>query len=110
MPELDGTILFLEDDTSTNANLFDRDLESLTQLPQFVWVRGIVFGRFEKTSNISRKDLERIIANKKKLRGLLIIGNADFGHIEPKITFPIGGIAEIKAKKMGIASIRIIEH
>lgn len=110
MPQLDGTILFLEEDASTNVNLFDRDLESLTQLPQFVGVRGIVFGRFEKASSISRRDLERIIANKNKLRRLPIIGNADFGHIEPKITFPIGGTAEIKAEKTGIASIKIIKH
>jgi len=110
MPELDGTILFLEDDASTNANLFDRDLESLTQLPKFGGVRGIVFGRFENESKMSRKNLERIISGKKKLNNIPIIGNADFGHIEPKVTFPIGGIAEIKAKKMGIASIRIIEH
>ncbi len=109
MPDLSDSVLFLEDDAATNADLFDRDLESLTQLPGFSGVRGIVIGRFEVASGIGQRELLRIVRGKKKLKNLPIIANADFGHVEPKITFPIGGTCEINAKD-GEAKIKILKH
>lgn len=103
MPDIKGTILFLEDDYESQPQHFDRDLQSLIHLPDFKEVRGIVIGRFQEKSNITLDLLRKIILSKKPLANIPVIGNVDFGHTDPKITFPIGGsvslvTAEDKAK------------
>jgi len=39
--------------------------------------------------------LIKIIKTKKELDNIPIIANVDFGHTDPKITFPIGGEANL---------------
>jgi muramoyltetrapeptide carboxypeptidase len=93
IPDLAGSILFVEDDSESLAHTFDRDLQSIMHLPSFAGVRGLVIGRFQKASKISRDTLVKIIKTKKELSNLPVIGNVDFGHTDPKFTFPIGGQA-----------------
>jgi len=91
-PNLDGSILFLEDDDdgSKNEN-FDRDLQSLIHQPSFCGVKGLVIGRFQKTTNITDERLIKLIKSKFELKDIPVIANVDFGHTSPIITFPIGG-------------------
>jgi muramoyltetrapeptide carboxypeptidase len=92
MPKFDqDTILFLEDDYEGKAGNFDRDLVSLIHLPDFENVKGIVIGRFQKTSETPRKLIEQMIKSKPELANMPVIANADFGHTYPFFTFPIGG-------------------
>ncbi|MFH0830606.1 MAG: microcin C7 resistance protein MccF-like protein [Parcubacteria group bacterium] len=94
----------------TNSALFDRDLESLTQLPDFGGVVGLVIGRFERASKITQDELSAIIMNKKALlKDMPVIANVDFGHTEPKITFPIGGMCALNAAT-DMATIKIMRH
>jgi muramoyltetrapeptide carboxypeptidase LdcA involved in peptidoglycan recycling len=104
-----NTILFLEDDELSNSVTFDRDLQSLIHQPGFEMIKGLVIGRFQKSSNISNENLIKIIKTKKELSKLPVIANVDFGHTDPKITFPIGGEAKISAKNNEI-KIEIIKH
>jgi muramoyltetrapeptide carboxypeptidase LdcA involved in peptidoglycan recycling len=39
--------------------------------------------------------LIKIIKTKKELDNIPIVANVDFGHTDPKITFPIGGEANL---------------
>jgi muramoyltetrapeptide carboxypeptidase LdcA involved in peptidoglycan recycling len=109
MPALDGSVLFLEDDASSNAKLFDRDLESLIQQPGFSGVRGLVIGRFEKGSAMTREVLQRMISGKEKLKKLPVIANVDFGHTEPKFTFPIGGRVKLSVRGT-TPTLTIVKH
>lgn len=106
-PSLTNSILFLEDDFTSNAETFDRNLQSVIHLKEFSEVRGLVIGRFQKTSKTSRSILEAIVETKKELKNLPVIANVDFGHTSPLITFPIGGTAKIEAK--GTKSKIVIE-
>ena len=108
-PSLDNSILFIEDDSESLAHTFDRDLQSLIHQPDFLKVKGIVIGRFQKESDISTDMLNKIIKSKKELDNIPIIANIDFGHTDPKITFPIGGNVLINAQN-GNPTIKIIEH
>ena len=58
-------------------------------------VKGMVIGRFQKASEVSREKLEFIL-NKPELKNMPIIANVDFGHTTPLTTFPIGGTAKIE--------------
>jgi muramoyltetrapeptide carboxypeptidase len=95
MPSLDGALLMLEDDDLTSADTFARDLTSLLQLPGAADVQGVVIGRFQEASRVSRHLLEQIIAHEDRLAGLPVLGNVDFGHTSPLATFPIGGQARV---------------
>lgn len=108
-PDLTNSILFLEDDYETVSHIFDRDLQSLIHLPDFNKVRGLVIGRFQKKSNITDDLLVKIIKTKKELDDIPVIANVDFGHTDPKITFPIGGEVKIITKKDN-PIIEILKH
>ncbi len=99
MPSLNDSILFIEDDamaTGTDVMEFDRNLQSLINLPDFSGVRGIVIGRFQKAAGMTNEFLIKIIKSKKELDNLPVVAGVDFGHTDPKITFPVGGVAAIK--------------
>lgn len=108
-PDLADSILFLEDDEESLPHHFDRLLQSLIQLPSFGGVKGIVIGRFQRTSKMTQDLLIQIIKTKEELASIPILANVDFGHTDPKITLPIGGMAHLKASKRG-SSLFIQEH
>lgn len=88
-------ILFLEDDENTTAQIFDRNLQALIHQKEFKKVKGLVIGRFQKKSEISKELLKEIILSKKELCKIPVLANVDFGHTQPMFTFPIGGKASI---------------
>lgn len=109
MPSLDNSVLFIEDDEESNAHHFDRNLQSLIHLPEFIGVKGIVIGRFQNASNTTNDLLIKIIKSKKELDNLPVIAGADFGHTDPKITFPVGGEVNLVAKENNI-KLEIVKH
>ncbi len=106
MPALAGSILFIEDDAAANYNDFDRNFEALLMQPGADKIRGIVIGRFQKASGMTKERVERVIALRPQLAGIPVIANADFGHTSPIFTFPIGGSAKISAQ--GVSSSMVI--
>ena len=101
-PNISNSILFIEDDSQSDAATFDRDLQSLIHQPHFADVRGIVVGRFQNNSHVTQELLSQIIKSKKELDKLPVVANVDFGHTDPKITFPIGGSATLSASSENI--------
>lgn len=109
MPDLEGTILLLEDDEEIKPVHFDRTLQSLIHQPGFEGVRGLVFGRFQRASNMDLEILEEIVGAKPELGRMPIIANASFGHTTPAFTFPIGGTGALRAHA-GDVELRIEAH
>lgn len=97
MPELAGSIIFIEDDSESLPHTFDRDLTSLTQQSGFDRVRGLLIGRFQDQVEMTRAKLRTILAGKRELDGLPIVANVDFGHTDPVLTIPVGGTARLDA-------------
>ncbi len=108
-PNLDDSILILEEDEETNPPIFDRLVQSLIHQHDFAGVRGIVIGRFQKNSNMTRELLQKIIKTKKELNDIPVIANADIGHTTPQVTIPIGGSMELMAEDIN-TKLKIIEH
>ncbi len=111
MPDLNNSILFLEDDADDYGNdvfllEFDRNLESLLQLSNCN-IKGIVFGRFQLCSNMNLDKLKALIRNKPKLKDIPIVYGADFGHTNPMFTLPLGAYCQLEIKKSNII-IKII--
>ena len=98
----EDTILFLEDCELVTAVDFDRVLQAIIHQPDFNHVKGIVIGRFQKASEVTREQLEYIINTKKELKDMPVIANVDFGHTTPILTIPLGGVAEMDGLKLKI--------
>ena len=94
-PDLNESILFLEDNEKENFRAFENQLQSLINQPNFNGVKGVVIGRFQKGSGMTKDLLTTIVKTKKELDNIPVIANVDFGHTTPMITFPIGGEAKI---------------
>ncbi len=100
MPDISGSILFLEDDELMGPDTlveFDRNLQSIIHLINFDKVRGILIGRFQKNSEVTDKQLYKLIKSKGELDGIPVISNMNFGHTTPIITIPVGGTVIIDA-------------
>ena len=111
MPDIRDKVLFLEDDNIMGPYFsyeFDRNLESLLQTEGADTIQGIVFGRFEESCGMTAEMITEIIRDKVPASIPVIFG-ADFGHVFPMMTFPIGGTVRIFADKDG-AEIQIITH
>lgn len=111
MPDIRGKVLFLEDDNIMGDYFcyeFDRNLQSVLQLEGADAIKGIVFGRFDDNCGMTIETITDIIKDKVSTNIPVIFG-ADFGHVFPMITFPIGGTARLRADGDD-ADIQIITH
>lgn len=94
-PGIKDKILFLE-----NANLsVDEFYEKLIDFKKsdLLLARAIVIGRFRPSNNVN---MENFLSKMTDFFGKkLIIANVDFGHTDPKITFPIGGRVTLDSQK-----------
>ena len=108
MPDLTDTILFIEDNAKESIRAVENHIQALILQPNFNKVRGIVIGRFQLETEMSRKLLEKLISSKNELANIPIIANVDFGHTAPMITFPIGGIAKLEVDNE--VQLKILKH
>lgn len=109
LPNLTGSIVFLEEDEAISVAVFDRNLQSLSQQPGFKAIRALLIGRFQKKSCINNDALKRIILSKSNLPKVPVACNLDFGHTNPKFTFPIGGMVKVRLSRQG-PTITILKH
>lgn len=108
MPDLSGCILFVEDNDKESNRAFANHLQAIVNQPNFSGVKGLVIGRFQDGTQMTRELLGKILATKPELRRMPIVANVDFGHTVPMITFPIGGKAVLKVDS--VASLEITTH
>jgi muramoyltetrapeptide carboxypeptidase len=91
LPSLSGAVLAVEDDARSTPSIFARQLTSLFQVPAAAGVRGLLIGRFQRNTGMTRSLLTRIVAGLALPAGVPVLGNADFGHTFPMATLPVGG-------------------
>lgn len=108
MPDLAGCILFIEDNDKESNRAFANHLQAIINQSNFLGVVGLVIGRFQDGTQMTRELLEKILATKLELRQIPIVANVDLGHTVPMITFPIGG--QVMLKVTSTAIMEIITH
>ena len=110
MPQAEDIVLFLEDDNIMGDYFiyeFDRNFQSLLQAYGTEKVKGVVFGRFDDSCKMNADVIRSIIADKLP-KDIPVVYGADFGHVFPMITFPIGGKVRVEAFDDPV--IEIITH
>ncbi len=109
MPSLKDSIVCIEDDDLVTQDFekeFERNLVSLTQLPDFSKVRGLIIGRFQKKSNMNQEKIKYICTSLGLGKKIPIVTDADFGHTHPMYTLPIGSTAYIRATEKVVFNIQ----
>ena len=104
-PEAQQTVLVLEElgfNPRTLAEEFDRHLQCVLQQVRGGRLAGLVLGKFIGSGNLTLDNLREIIASKRELRGVPVIAELDFGHTEPRFTFPVGGTARLAASEQRV--------
>lgn len=103
-PDLNGAILFAEEDESETTMTMDRLFTKLRQIGALRGLRGLVIGRFPTAVGFTRRDSLAMILDD-ALRGMRfpVLTNVDFGHTQPLLTLPLGIRVRLDAGRREIA-------
>lgn len=105
-----GIILTIEDDHYDSLpETFERNLQAAIHQPYFNRVKAVLVGRFQKDTNFKLDTLKRIIHSQPALTHIPVVCNLDFGHTDPKFTYPIGGTMRLEAFDNQL-TMEIIRH
>lgn len=94
MPAGNDLILALEIEGG-NKYVLDRILQSTIHQPWFKNIRGLLIGRTDSKSEISKDDIISIFNIHPELKNIPVIANVDFGHTYPMAALPLGGTLSI---------------
>ena len=107
---VDDIILFIEDDSyDSMPEAFERNFQSIIQQPYFKQVKAILIGRFQNDSKSTEKAIKEIISSKRINHDIAIAYNLDFGHTDPKFTYPIGGKMRVDVTENSVR-LKILQH
>ncbi len=96
LPDLEGTVLFIEDDEGTPAQ-FRAKLAQLIQANIIDRIEGLVVGRQCRFRVIREQTLRSVLIEIGEILRVPILAEVDFGHTEPRLTIPIGARVHVDA-------------
>lgn len=110
MPDIADTILLVEDNKIVDFRGVQKELQSVLNQPHGDRIKGLIIGRFQRQTGMTRELLTKMINSKKELEGVPVIGNVDLGHTAPILTFPIGGTVRFNAKANDEIKLEVVKH
>lgn len=110
MPDITDSILFLEANKVIDHKDVQNQLQAILNQPHSEKIKGILIGRFQKDTGMTRHMITKMIQTKKELKDVPVAANIDFGHTAPMATLPIGGRMRLQVKKDDEVQITIEEH
>lgn len=101
LPDITGKILFIEEDETSTPALIDRFICQCKQLGWFKKINGLIFGRFTEQSQFSLENpFEDLLNEYLSDAQFPVLYNVDFGHSDPIITIPNGGVCAINGDQI----------
>ena len=110
MPGIEGNLLYLEENHLIDYKGFQKELQEVLNNPESQKISGLLIGRFQRETGMTRELLTEIVKSKKQLQDIPVIGNVDFSHTAPMISMPYGGKLQIKAAANDEVKILVTEH
>jgi len=90
-PDMEGCILFLDEDGTETPHTIDRYLTQLRHLGVYDRISGLVIGRFPSEVGFKEGDsLEMILEEAMRGYDFPVVTGVDFSHTDPIITIPMG--------------------
>ena len=98
-PKVAGDIILCIEDDSYDSipETVERNIQSLMQQSFFRQVKAILLGRFQGESRVTDDMISDIILSKNIDPTIPVVVNLDFGHTDPKFTYPVGGKYKVVA-------------
>ncbi len=109
-PDFNDKILFLEENHLLDYKDVHNELQSILNQPGAGRIRGMLIGRFQRETGITRELLTKMIRSKEELKDVPVVGNLDFGHTAPMLTLPLGGSMQLDVQGPDRIKISITEH
>lgn len=103
-------VLFLEENHLIDYRGIQKELQQILNHPEGKYIKGIIIGRFQRESGMSRELLTEMVKTKKELENLPVVGNVDCSHTTPMYTFPYGGTVRISAGAGDRVQIELTKH
>jgi muramoyltetrapeptide carboxypeptidase len=90
-PDMEGSILFLDEDDGETPQTIDRYLTQLRHIGVYDEISGMVLGRLPTKVGFSKEDtLSMILEEATRGYDFPIVSGVDFAHTDPIITIPLG--------------------
>ncbi len=89
-PEMEGRILFVEEDEAETPGTVDRMFTQARQIGMFDQIAGLVVGRFPESVGLEPVELERILQWSLGDYDFPVMVDVDVGHTDPRLTIPLG--------------------
>lgn len=107
-PNFEGKILFLEEGNDPSEEEVRRKIMQLKLAGVFDKIKGLIFGRFWRWSDQSAKKNSRlffdfVFQTILKEYDFGVVVDVDFGHSDPMITIPVGGIITFDGKDIWLS-------
>ena len=98
-PKVEGDIILCIEDDSYDSipETFECHVQALMQQPFFRQVKAVLVGRFQGESRATDDMISDIILSKNIDSKIPVVVNLDFGHTDPKFTYPVGGKCKVVA-------------
>lgn len=110
-PDIKGKILFLEEGEIANTAMVHRFLTQCKLSGIFRDIKGLVFGRFMSQTGFDDLDrFEDILEDVLNDVNIPVIYDVDFGHSDPLITIPNGGVCAIDTSSKKIELFRAVNE
>lgn len=108
-PDLEGRILFLEEDEVETPSSWHRMLAHLRSTGAFRGITGLLVGRHRSEVPFTSEDsFEALLEEALKGIDIPVVTGMDFGHTDPLITLPLGILARIDTARPG-AEVTLLE-
>ncbi len=105
-PEMQGRVLFVEEDEVESPGTVDRMFTQARQMGVFDEIAGLVIGRFPESVGLSDEGLDELLARTLQGYDVPVMVDVDFGHTDPRITYPLGVRCQIDA---GVGELKLVE-
>ncbi|MEJ6348998.1 LD-carboxypeptidase [Holzapfeliella sp. He02] len=102
-PELDDKVWFFEFSEEMHGIELSRYLAQLLQISQKP--KALLLGRFPKENKMTKELLHYILDKFPIFKQLPVIYDVNFGHAQPILTLPLGGLVEIETKTKSITTL-----
>lgn len=110
MPDIADSILFVEENKIIDFRGVQKEIQSILNNFHGEKIRGLIIGRFQRQTGMSRELLSKLIKSKKELENIPVVGNVDVSHTVPMVTLPIGGSIRMEAGADDQIKIQIMKH
>ena len=109
-PQMKDCILYLEENHLIDYKGVQKEFQEVLNHPGHEEIRGVIIGRFQKETEMSRELITNMIKSMKELEGLPVVANVDISHSAPIFSIPFGGRIKMEAKENDQIELTVTDH